>query len=102
MGFDSAVSSLDVLQIEYEVARTMRQILLRRLTAATTLMLLLVAWLHTLPWIAFIVTALLAAGLSGIAVRNEQQARQRCRSAARDLARVMKVLPQTGTQPRAR
>jgi hypothetical protein len=50
----------------------------------------------------FVVTVLLATAMLGVAVRNEHDAHERYRATAIQLATLMKVLPQTGSPPRAR
>ena len=102
MLIDSAWGSLDTLEIEYDVARALRQLLVRRLSVLAAGVLALVVWLHVLPWSVFIVTVLLATAMLGVAVRNEHDAHERYRATAIQLATLMKVLPQTGSQPKAR
>lgn len=99
---DSAWGSLDTLEIEYDLARALRQLLVRRLSVLAAGVLALVVWLHVLPWSVFVVTVLLATAMLGVAVRNEHDAHERYRATAIHLAKLMKVLPQTGSQPKAR
>ena len=99
---DSAWGSLDTLEIEYDVARALRQLLVRRLSVLAAGVLALVVWLHVLPWSVFIVTVLLATAMLGVAVRNDHEAHERYRATAIQLATLMKVLPQTASQPKAR
>jgi len=95
------LNSLDVLQAQYEGARDFRQLLIGRLLAAVTITLAL-RWLNLLPWAAFVVVFTASAVLSGLALRAERHARDRCQANAVQVAELMGILPRSDSPPRAR
>jgi type II secretory pathway component PulF len=102
MGLTSALDSLDALTVRYEGIRIFRQLLVKRLLTLTAIVLAAVAWLHLLPWTALVAVSGIGASMVGVVVRAEQRARRRCRACAIEVARISRILPQTGTRPTAR